>query len=370
MLGPMANLLDILADKVNFDYELVQPSDHVWGIPQPNGSWTGLLGMLQRKEVEVAFGPFVVTPQRETVCDFSYPIFADDFAILMVRPTLQSNISGFLKPFAMKVWLLTLVSLVSVVIAMTVLERMEGKIHFFTTRNIYSKASLWAVQTLTQESSHWLPRKDGGRIIVSTWLLASLVFMSSYSGILTAMLTIPRVIIPIDSLEDLVSQSDLPWRIEANAMIYQYFQEAKGGLKQRVFRDSAGTFQDCWAARGSIANGDFAAICDRMTMKTAMSWDFSTTGRCHLYISRENVYSNAILSVAFKINSTYRARADQIIHTVREAGMVDKWIQEQVTNTSQCLRPPNSDRREGISPLNFEAFSGPLLLLMGGMAQS
>lgn len=51
-----------------------------------------------------------------------------------------------------------------------------------------------------------------------TWLLASLVFMSSYSGILTAMLTLPRVTIPIDSLSDLVAQVKLPWRLEAGSM--------------------------------------------------------------------------------------------------------------------------------------------------------
>lgn len=59
---------------------------------------------------------------------------------------------------------------------------------------------------------------------MTTWLLASLVFMSSYSGILTAMLTLPRVTIPIDSLEDLVAQDDLPWRLEAGSMATKFLE--------------------------------------------------------------------------------------------------------------------------------------------------
>ena len=47
----------------------------------------------------------------------------------------------------------------------------------------------------------------------------SMVFMSSYEGILVAMLTIPRVMIPIDSLTDLVHQDDLPWRLEYGATV-------------------------------------------------------------------------------------------------------------------------------------------------------
>ncbi|XP_071549700.1 probable glutamate receptor [Panulirus ornatus] len=365
--GPMANLLDILAERANFDYELVQPSDHVWGGPSANGSWTGMLGMLQRQEVEFAVGPFGVTPQRETVCDFSDSIYSENNAILMVRPTLQSDVTGFIKPFTMEVWLLALASLLSVVVAMTLLVWMEGKMQHFPTRNIFSKAVLWALQTLTQETSEWLPQGDGGRLIVTTWLLASLVFMTSYSGILTAMLTVPRVTIPIDSLEDMVSQSSLPWRLEVDSMMFEYFQNSKDEVRRKVFTGSSGTFKDCWASRESIANGEFAAICDKTTMKKAMSWDFSTSGQCHLYISRENVYSNAIISMAFKINSTYRSKANHIIRIVKESGILDKWIRAQITNTSQCLRPPSSDRREGISPLNTEALTGPLLVLAGGM---
>lgn len=85
----------------------------------------------------------------------------------------------------------------------------------------------WVSPSLTTNQTtgcHWLPRKDGGRLVVTTWLVASLVFMTSYSGILTAMLTLPRVSIPIDSLSDLVSQSRLPWRIEAGSMMFHYFQ--------------------------------------------------------------------------------------------------------------------------------------------------
>ena len=73
------------------------------------------------------------------------------------------------------------------------------------------------------QGGEWLPKLNGSRSLVATWYLATLIFMSSYSGILTAMLTIPRVTIPIDSQEDLVEQSDMPWRIEEGSMMLQYY---------------------------------------------------------------------------------------------------------------------------------------------------
>lgn len=51
-------------------------------------------------------------------------------------------------------------------------------------------------------------------------------------------------------------------------------QESEDETGQRVFAEKAGTFQDCWAARENIADGEFAAVCDSTTMMKAMSWDF------------------------------------------------------------------------------------------------
>ena len=82
--------------------------------------------------------------------------------------------------------------------------------------------------------SLWLPPHDAGRVLVTTWLLASLVFMSSYSGILTAMLTLPRVTIPIDSLADLVAQDDLPWKLEGGTSLHQYFKVTHGNSSHCV----------------------------------------------------------------------------------------------------------------------------------------
>ncbi|XP_068216708.1 probable glutamate receptor [Palaemon carinicauda] len=335
----MDNLLRIISEKLNFGYELLQPPDRVWGVAGADGNWTGMLGMLQREEVEMAVGPFAVSRARETVCDFSAPVYAENMAILMVRPGIQSDLSGFLKPFTPI---------------------------YNVTMQIISKSTIWVMKTLTQEASENLPTSDGCRVVIVTWLLASFVFMSSYSGILTAMLTVPRVTIPVDSIEDLVAQKDLPWRLEAGSMMYQYYQEATEGMRKKVFDGHEGLFQDCWAARSPISEGEFAGICDLTTMKKAMSWDFSTSGSCHLYISREVAYSNVMIATAYKTNSSYKARANYWIQRVKEAGLIDLWLQREITNTSQCLQPPSADRSSSAGiKLNIEAFTGPILVLVG-----
>ncbi|KAK3872020.1 hypothetical protein Pcinc_022885, partial [Petrolisthes cinctipes] len=352
-------------------YEYVRSPDGLWGVPDRNNSWSGMLGMLQREEVEIALGPFGVTYQREQVCDFSVPVYIGQNKIMMQRPRLMNDVSGFIKPFTptlrnLQVWGLVMLSLVVVCLAFAFVVWKEGQLTGRPARNVLSKAMIWVLKALTQESCEHLPKTNGGRVVVSTWLLASLVFMSSYSGILTAMITVPRVHVPIDSVEDLVNQRDMPWRIEAGSMMFQYFQAATGGAKKAVFDHRAGEFHDCWEDRQPIANGEFAAICDDITMMKAMSWDFSTTGECHLYITREAIFDVAI-ALAYKSNSAYKERVNFWIHRVTEAGIFNKWLQLEIRNTSQCLQPPSA-LRSGItvSGLTLDAFIGCLLLLAGG----
>ncbi|KAK8404102.1 hypothetical protein O3P69_000275 [Scylla paramamosain] len=262
----------------------------------------------------------------------------------------------------------------------------------------FSKATDWGLKVFTQEGSEEVPPFTATRLLAAVWLLASLVFMSSYGGILTAMLTVPRVTIPIDSLADLVAQDELPWTVEKSSMMYQYFQvtEAEDGARKKFFDDLLTTIQDCYSARQDIASSQYAAICDRTTMKKAMSWDYSTTGKCHLYISREDVFTNIQIAMAFQINSTYLRRTNTLsvrsfielrcqlwinknhcgsvsscrIHVLKEAGILDLWLAQEITNASQCLRPPSADRSTGIAALTIDALAGSFLLLGGGLAAS
>ncbi|ROT65058.1 putative glutamate receptor ionotropic, delta-2 [Penaeus vannamei] len=457
--GPMANILHVFAEKMNFDYELVQPPDHVWGVPLPDGNWTGMLGMLQRQRWSLPCGTFLsplilkvllilsilnlnlphsltlsilkgtphtihsepespplphtihsepessplphtIHSERLSILNLNLPhsltlsilkgggvrpgplrrdVLARD-CVRLLGPSQDGELGhlgdatgpaerrlGFLKPFTLPVWLLILASVVAIFWAFAGVMVAEGKLLRRSPRNPLSLSALWVVKALTQEGTEWLPRTDGARVVVATWLLASLVFMSSYSGILTAMLTVPRVDIPIDSMRDLVTQTDIPWRLESGSWMLQYFQEAPDGVRQSIYDGHTGTFPDCWAAREPISRGEYAALCDHTTMKKAMSWDFSTSGSCHLYISREVIHSFN-LAVAFRTASPYKEDGDYWIQKLKESGILDMWLQNEIVNTSQCLKPPSSDRStQDISALDLESFFGPMLVLVAGL---
>ena len=69
-----------------------------------------------------------------------------------------------------------------------------------------------------------LPKWNFIRFYVGIVVLGSFVLLKSYGGNLTASLTVPKVTIPIDSLEDLVSQNAIPWKMAKDSFIHGVFK--------------------------------------------------------------------------------------------------------------------------------------------------
>jgi len=55
------------------------------GSQDKNGTWTGVLGMMIRGEVQVADIPLVVTPERESVVDFTSPLLNIKYMTLCTK---------------------------------------------------------------------------------------------------------------------------------------------------------------------------------------------------------------------------------------------------------------------------------------------
>jgi hypothetical protein len=54
--------------------DYIKSVDGSSGAQLKNGSWTGVLGMMLRGQVQVADIPLVTTPERESVVDFTIPL--------------------------------------------------------------------------------------------------------------------------------------------------------------------------------------------------------------------------------------------------------------------------------------------------------
>ncbi|KAH9512847.1 hypothetical protein Btru_036743 [Bulinus truncatus] len=114
------DILKYLESLLNFTSILVDSTDKEWGNKEENGTYTGLIGQLQRKEVDVLMAPVAVDTDRDHVMDFTFPYFTDYTTVVLKKP--DPNLTKWLTLIEPFTWQAPLVSLALVPASVTRLD--------------------------------------------------------------------------------------------------------------------------------------------------------------------------------------------------------------------------------------------------------
>ncbi|ROT84493.1 Variant Ionotropic Glutamate Receptor [Penaeus vannamei] len=271
-----------------FSYKLVPAPAGGWGTRQANGSWTGMIGMCERGEVDVVLGPIADSTERSLVIDFSTPLFIDKQIITYLRPTLEPDLGGFVKPFSPLIWiLLFLISLLvlgSTFLLLLLRARLFGTLapsptsgtiapapwqrdfpqHGYSDRT--GRAFLWTYGVMITQSMWWFPRSMTGRVLGGAWLLAAFIIATVYKSNLKAMIIIPKVNLPFTNLEEMIEQDKIPYMLMGGSLVYDIF---------KVTRPRSGSTDGL----NKVLNEGYALIVDQNTVKNILHTTFSQVRR-------------------------------------------------------------------------------------------
>ncbi|KAK8384239.1 hypothetical protein O3P69_009176 [Scylla paramamosain] len=95
---------------IYFSFRFFRSEQRTYGHSLSNGTWTGIIGQLQKQKVDFAGTLFTVSRERYGVIDFSEHIYLDEMTAAYVRPGVVPNMAGFVQPYTFLVWLLVLVT--------------------------------------------------------------------------------------------------------------------------------------------------------------------------------------------------------------------------------------------------------------------
>lgn len=124
--GYCIDLLDKLANTLNFTYHLYIVSDLNYGIQKYTDQgiqWNGLVGELLAKKADMAIATLTINPERAKVIDFSKPFKYQGIAMLQRRVGKGARLASFLQPFHGTLWILVLISVHVVAMALYLLDR-------------------------------------------------------------------------------------------------------------------------------------------------------------------------------------------------------------------------------------------------------
>ncbi|KAK7098045.1 hypothetical protein V1264_004935 [Littorina saxatilis] len=230
--GYCIDLLKMVAERVNFQYSLHVQNQYGSTV---NGSWTGMIGELVRKERDIAIAPLTITQERERVVDFTKPFMNTGISIMIKKPDRQKpGVFSFMEPLDTWVWLCIAMGFLAVSFVLFFVGRFspyewqvseEGGKEPSATNTFTISNTLWfSLGALMQQGSDISPRSLSGRIIGSAWWFFTLIIISSYTANLAAFLTIEKLVSPIDSADDLVEHPTIKYGTLGTGTSWRFFK--------------------------------------------------------------------------------------------------------------------------------------------------
>ncbi|KAK8389000.1 hypothetical protein O3P69_020760 [Scylla paramamosain] len=201
--GVQVEVLDALATKLNYTFNLTtEPPDEKWGSFE-NGSWNGMLGMIHRGEKNFTVNYFGYTNKRIEDFDATVSYWMEGFGLALLKPQPLPKWRSVYYPFTPLVWASAALAFSVVTIAFYLQDIAETKP---TTKN---SGLVW-LYVLRPMLSHALPRlpvTHSQRVFVASWWLTSLILTTAYTANLIAFLTIPLYPKKLQTVEELAESN-------------------------------------------------------------------------------------------------------------------------------------------------------------------
>lgn len=207
------------------------------------------------QNADLAVASMTINYARESVIHFTKPYMNLGIGILFKLPsTMPTRLFSFMSPLDVDIWLYVLAAYIMVSLTMFIVARFSPNewrsphpcqaaapsvVHDYTRmENQFSMAnSFWfTIVTLMHQGCDLNPKAASTRIIGAIWWFFTLILVSSYTANLAAFLTVERMITPIESVEDLATQSKISYGTLESGSTMTFFRDSQIETYQKMWR--------------------------------------------------------------------------------------------------------------------------------------
>ncbi|XP_067680155.1 glutamate receptor ionotropic, kainate glr-3-like [Haliotis asinina] len=226
--GPVYEILETLADVLNFSYLLRPPTDKEWG-QEMNGVWNGMTGQLQRREVDLVAADLSVHEDRIAVMDFVMPPIMYSYVDVMYKK-VDDDVSRWLllaKPFKLEVFLVVFLCgfLFQIVYRITLIGIEVGLSKYgYCYEMLWFTVATMLKQDLSMTHPKLTSKSCGSKVLIASWWLFLIVMVSIYSANLTAGLSVTKQKPPFSNLMELVERKDYTLGMPIEGVNYDLFK--------------------------------------------------------------------------------------------------------------------------------------------------
>ncbi|XP_069951448.1 glutamate receptor-like [Cherax quadricarinatus] len=330
--GLDARLLFLFAKRLNISFEIREQPERSYGM-QKNGSFTGMVGQLQREEADIC-GPIATIAERIPSMDFLSYNRVDPLTIVSLRPTLLPQLLSLSKPLSRELWL----SLLACVTVWGVILWLLQKVWWWLTgkRGVNFVSILlygWGALLANLPSDPSVNK--AGKVLVGVWLMFCLVITTGYTSSLVAHLSVQGKTKPPETFEDLVTLKNWKWGIETPLLtgaVLLYFSQHTDPVIQKVYKE----MDTLLMAEGlkKVRAGGFSFICVRLSISLLIDSQYNDSyGQNPYYLSNLKMRLLSGFGWGFRKGAPFSNRFMQLMFRLQDAGVINRWVKEVVAQS-------------------------------------
>ncbi|XP_023343162.1 glutamate receptor ionotropic, delta-1 isoform X2 [Eurytemora carolleeae] len=248
--GAMGDIFHLMSEIMNFKYKPIPSIDGFYGNKVSGGvrnkgktsEFNGIIGMLEREEVDIAGADMFMTAQRIKVADFGGKMMLQSTYCSMEKPGKQLDFMAFFKPLQPKIWLCALSSAGGLTLFLLFLAWVSSKHETIPQQRQgdtfldiigFSIRAFGAVETFLLPETRY---RMSLRICMLTYLVLGFLVVATYNAELTSYLTSKTAKLPITQMEDIL-ETDIKLSLPAGSAFVTDLQYSDKITYQRLWNE-------------------------------------------------------------------------------------------------------------------------------------
>ncbi|XP_011295612.3 uncharacterized protein LOC101892589 isoform X1 [Musca domestica] len=316
-----------LANKLNMKYNTHQMDNYGWH--QPNGSFDGFMGRMQRYELDFGQMAIFMRLDRIALCDFVAETFRIRAGVMFRQPPLSAVANIFAMPFENDVWISILILIFFTIFVFTLELVFSPHAHEMD----FWDGVVFVWGAMCQQGFYFSFGNRSGRMIIFTTFVATLFLFTSFSANIVALLQSPSE--AIHNLKDL-SQSPLEIGVQDTVYNKIYFNESTDPVTNLLYHKKIAPKGDSIYMRPMIGmekmrTGLFAYQVELQAGYQIISNTFSEPEKCGL--KELEPFQLPMLAVPTRKNFPYKELFRRQLRWQREVGLMNreelKWFPQK-----------------------------------------
>ena len=362
MTGILVDVANDLFDRMNCTWEAIRAVDGTFGSRAVNGNWSGLIGMLKNKEIDMALSDLAVTVERSEVVDFAVGILKSKRNLYMKRPNQALSWTTFLAVFDHNFWIV----LVAIVFSLSVIFFIT---YFFASVEDTADVGISLSTVLLAFVGLGItvnPRGLPGRILVLTVCLTGSIVWWAYNAGLVSHLTFDTINYPIGTLQHIADNKQFNVVIQKGTADEGYFLDASPNTDAYLIGKTVKEKKEELLVE-SLEEIEMKLLADPYLIyfgeEIAARHIFDSYPRQIAEVADED-YFKVSISFAFQKNSPYVPLANYILNGMLSSGTPSRFL-----NALENTKNHTGNEEDNFKAIKYEnIFTAFLILLVGILA--